>query len=331
MPRVSVIIPVYNGAATVATAIESALAQDFGDFEIIAVNDGSTDNSLAILERYLDRVRVLSQPNGGISAARNTAVAASRAEYLAFLDCDDLWQPTFLSRTVAALDADRRCVLAFTDLAMIDSVGRPLNRSLVGNRAGHAPSFDEMFTRLWPIMPSAVLMRREIFARVGGFSEQFRGLGYEDVWMWMLAREQGPFAYVTEPLVTWRFAMFPEPLKTRRKPREAGRIFTQLVHDRWGIDARPLLRSRERAYRSIFGYIGLQALADGDRASARQAFSRALRIDPMRLRNYLRYARTFLPASLARALTGSSSRARKTAAHSAKGSVEVSPESPPPD
>jgi glycosyltransferase involved in cell wall biosynthesis len=311
--RVSVIIPVYNGAATIADAIESALAQDFRDFEIIAVNDGSTDDSLAILGRYRDRIQILSRPNGGISAARNTAVAASHGEYLAFLDCDDLWQPTFLSRTVAALDADSRCVLAFTDLAMIDSVGIPLNRSLVGDRAGHAPSFDEMFTRLWPIMPSAVLMRRAAFDRVGGFSEQFRGIGYEDVWMWMLAREQGPFAYVTESLVTWRFAMYPEPLKTRRKPREAGVIFTQLVRDRWGIDARPLLRSRERAYRSILGYIGLQALAGGNRASAREAFARALKIDPMRVRNYLRYARTFLPLSLARALSGRRARTPKPA------------------
>ena len=79
-----------------------------------------------------------------------------------------------------------------------------------------------------PLQPNAV---------IATISERFRGLGYEDVWMWMLAREQEPFAYVTEPLVSWRFALFPLPLKIRRKPREAGRIFQQLVRDRWGIDA----------------------------------------------------------------------------------------------
>ncbi|MDB5107598.1 MAG: glycosyl transferase [Candidatus Binatus sp.] len=311
MPKVSVVIPIFNGAATVAEAVESALAQTFRDFEVIAVNDGSTDGTLEVLASYRDRIKIISRPNGGISAARNTGVAESSGEYLAFLDCDDIWKPEFLTRAVAALDADRECVLAFADVQLIDSDGQPLDTRLANHAAGQAPTLAAMFERLWPIMPSAVVMRRIVFERIGGFSEKFRGVGYEDVWMWMLAREKGPFAYIAEPLVKWRFALFPRPLKIRRPPTEAGRIFAQLAHERWNVDVRPLLRSREHAYRSILGYIGLLALRSGDSVTARRAFAVAIRLDPRRVRNYLRYGRTFLPATMARALSGGTGRTEK--------------------
>ena len=76
--------------ATVAEAVQSALAQTFRDAEVIAVNDGSTDGTLAALEPFRDRIRIITRPNGGISAARNSGVAESSGEYLAFLDCDDV-------------------------------------------------------------------------------------------------------------------------------------------------------------------------------------------------------------------------------------------------
>src|SRR3954468_22992204 len=131
MPQVSVIIPVFNAAATVAETIESVLRQTFDDYEIIVVDDGSTDRTAHVLGRYQDRIQMIRRPNGGISAARNSGVAVSRGEYLAFLDGDDLWVPDFLARTVAALEDDPDCVMAFTDLVIVDSEGRELKTSLV--------------------------------------------------------------------------------------------------------------------------------------------------------------------------------------------------------
>jgi glycosyltransferase involved in cell wall biosynthesis len=316
MPQVSVIIPVFNAAATIAETIESVLRQTFEDYEIIVVDDGSTDRTSQVLGRYQDRIQMVRRPNGGISTARNSGVGVSRGEYLAFLDGDDLWVPDFLSRTVAALENDPECVMAFTDLVIVDSEGRELKTSLVGDRVEHAPTLEDLFARLWPIMPSAVMMRRSAFDQSGGFSEEFRGYGYEDVYMWMRAREIGKFLYVPERLVVWRFSLFPKPLKRGRKERDAARLFERLARERWNVDVAGLIRARERAPRTILGYIGLTALDNGDRATARDAFARALRFDPLRLRNYLRYARTYLPLRMARALGGRTSHGPKTAERS---------------
>lgn len=306
MPRVSVVIPVFNSARTVAEAIDSALAQTFRDFDVVAVDDGSTDASAGVLARYESRIRVVSRPNRGLSAARNAGVRAGQGELLAFLDADDAWLPGYLARMVDALDRQPECVLAYAHLHIVDSDGRELGAAIEGAQVGRAPQLTEMFERLWPIMPSAVVMRRAAFDAIGGFAEEFRGLGYEDVFMWMRARELGPFAHVAEPLVRWRFSLFPSPLKRGGKEREAAALFLRMVRERWNVDASALVRARERAPRSILGYIGLRALADGDRATARRAFARALRFDPLRMKNYLRYVRTFLPAPMARALSGRS-------------------------
>ncbi len=304
MARVTAIVPVYNGAATIAEAIDSALAQSYRDLEVIVVNDGSTDATAEVLRRYEGRIKVIDRKNGGIAAARNTGVAASQSEYLAFLDCDDIWAPTMVERTVAALDDNRDCVLAYTNCAVIDSDGHDLRSALVGAGVDHAPTLDEMLSRLWPIMPSAVIMRRSIFDACGGFSEEFRSYGFEDVIFWLRVREEGAFHYLPECLVKWRFSLFPSPLKTRWRKPEACITFDRILRERYGISSDRLLAARARANRSILGYIGLRALRDGNRASAREAFRRALQMKPTRVKSILRYLKTYLPLGMARALSG---------------------------
>jgi glycosyltransferase involved in cell wall biosynthesis len=100
---VSVVIPVYNGEDFLAEAIESVLAQDYASFEVIVVDDGSTDRSGAIADAFAAPVRCVHQPNRGQGAARNAGVENARGEYLAFLDADDLWAPDKLSAQVAKL------------------------------------------------------------------------------------------------------------------------------------------------------------------------------------------------------------------------------------
>jgi len=306
MPRVSVVIPVYNAAATVGGAIDSVLAQTFTDLEIIAVDNGSTDRSREVLAGYSRHVKVLEEPKRGPSAARNTGVRASSGEYLGFLDADDWWRPTMLERTVQALDRDPDCALVFTDLALVDSTGREQMASLVGE--SHPPTVAEMLERLWPILPSGVLMRRRAFDLAGGFEETLTA--FEDVYLWLRAREHGNFLYLAEPLAVWRFALFPDPLKPGGGQDEAGVIFERMVRERYGVSAHRQVLARRRAPRSILGYIGLRALAAGDRALARRAFARAIRFDPLRIKNYLRFARTLLPDAMARALSGRSRAAR---------------------
>lgn len=98
---ISVIIPVFNGAQYVAEAIESVLAQDYPAVEIIAVNDGSTDDSARVLQGFGERIRIVSQTNRGLGASRNAGIAVARGELLAFLDHDDWWEPTKLSQQMA--------------------------------------------------------------------------------------------------------------------------------------------------------------------------------------------------------------------------------------
>jgi glycosyltransferase involved in cell wall biosynthesis len=307
MPRVSVIIPAFDAARTLEQAIASVRAQTYTDFEIVAVDDGSTDGSIEILGRYSGAVKILRQQNRGPSAARNLGIANSTAEFLGFLDADDWWKPGFLTTMVTALDREPQSVMAYCDLQLVDSLGRPFQTSLMAVREHRPPTVQDMLDTLWPIMPTGALIRRGALAAVGGYPEALRA--FEDVYLWLLLREQGPFAYVPEDLAMWRFAHFPAPLKAPGGQEAAGRIFRQMVRARYGVDPIRHVRSRERAPRSILGYIGLDALAHGDRTTARSAFRRAISLDPYRLRNYLRFARTVLPVGMARALSGKSGRA----------------------
>jgi glycosyltransferase involved in cell wall biosynthesis len=304
MARVSVIIPVFNAEKTVERAIESVLAQVFSDFEIVVVDDGSRDRSREILARYRDRITVLEQRNRGPSAARNLAISRSSGEYLAFLDADDWWAPGMLARMVAELDAAPACAMAYCDLEIVDANGEALNTSLVGARRELPPTLDDMLHALWPIMPSGVVMRRSALEGAGGWPEQLTA--FEDVYLWLRMREQGNFIYVPERLAAWRFSHYPVALKAPGGQERAGQVFRRMVRERYGVDPIRHVRGRRRAPRSILGYIGLSALAAGDRARARRAFVCALRFDPLRAKNYLRLARTFLPVTVARRLSGRS-------------------------
>ncbi|MGH7879095.1 MAG: hypothetical protein ACREQD_06315, partial [Candidatus Binataceae bacterium] len=111
-----------------------------------------------------------------------------------------------------------------------------------------------------------------------------------------------------------RFSAYPRPLKDLTFNSAARAQFARMVHERWGRSVEPLLRSRMRASRSLLGYIGLRELRNGNRRRAREAFRRALQLDPWRVKNYLRWTRTWLPDGLARALGGRTARtiARET-------------------
>lgn len=126
-PRVSVVMPVYNVAAYVEAAVASVLTQDFADFELLIVDDGSTDDSLARCQAFNDpRLRIICQANRGLAGARNTGIRHARGQYVAFLDSDDLWTPDKLTAHVAHLDADPRLGVSYCQSAFIDGHGHRL-------------------------------------------------------------------------------------------------------------------------------------------------------------------------------------------------------------
>jgi glycosyltransferase involved in cell wall biosynthesis len=198
-PQVSVVIPAYNAAWCVGRAIDSVLAQTFRDFELIVVDDGSTDGTAAVLAAYGDKLRVVAQANGGMSNARNAGIRAASGRYLAFLDADDRWLPDKLARQVALLDA--RPELAFC--AAVTELEDPEGRN-VGEWRGSSVALagiSEVFANHAAVAggASAVLARRHLVAKLGGFDENLAGAEDTDLWMRLAGR--GGFACIPEPLV----------------------------------------------------------------------------------------------------------------------------------
>ena len=197
-PAVSVVIPAYNAAWCVGKAIDSVLAQDFLDREVIVVNDGSTDETPAVLAGYGDAIRVVDQPNGGLSNARNSGIREARGEYVAFLDADDWWLPGKLSRQMALMR--NRPELGFTSAAarVEDPNGKLVNIwacahwqgsflvHLFGSNADVAGS------------GSTVIAHRVLFEQTGGFDETLHSL--EDIDMWMRLAAVTDYACLEEPL-----------------------------------------------------------------------------------------------------------------------------------
>src|SRR5438270_1336965 len=125
-PLVSIVIPTYNRAAIISRTIDNIFRQTYPNFEVIVIDDGSTDDTQSVLKRYHDRVRVVRQSNAGPAIARNNGARVAAGEIIAFQDSDDLWEPTKLQRQVALLETDTSipCCLCGTRMGQVD--GKPL-------------------------------------------------------------------------------------------------------------------------------------------------------------------------------------------------------------
>jgi glycosyltransferase involved in cell wall biosynthesis len=272
---VSAITCVYNGAPTIAKAIDSILAQAIDGMDIIVVDDGSTDSTRTVLERYGSRIKLLVQPNAGVSAACNAAVRVSSSEYLAFLDADDVWLPGRVAKTVAALQRNRQAQLAFTDYL----IGPDLGAALDVIAFDGSPSLDDML-RLWmPIARSAVTMRRETFERCGGFPEGVRW--GEDMCLWLRTREQGTFQHINEPLAIYRRMTFPS--SEQRYSLAARKRFERVVLTRFGNRAKPLIREARAQFASVLLNSALRQIEAGDRRGALRSWSVLMRCNPLYL------------------------------------------------
>jgi glycosyltransferase involved in cell wall biosynthesis len=306
-PRVSVIIPVYNGAATIDRALKSVFDQTFTDYEIVICDDGSTDNTPAILAKYGEKLRVVRQANRGLPAARNAAITASGGELLALIDHDDEWLPQKLELAVAAMTSDLGASLLYSDKIVVNEAGEEFRLSEVRPETAHAPTMDEMQTRIWPITPSTVVMRRDAFDRAGGFCEEL--ISAEDIHFWLLMREQGHFIYLPDRLVRFTYGqVFPKVLNRDIGPT----AIVDLIRARYGSRADGLVKDFIRHRVRMIANAGVIEMSKGNMQGARRCFIRVLQYDPRHVKSYLRIARTFLPAPVRRALGGRASRAERT-------------------
>lgn len=197
-PLVSVVIPAYNAAWCVRRAVDSVLAQEMRDFELIVVDDGSTDATTEVLAGYGDALRVLRKPNGGLSSARNAGIAAAIGRYVAFLDADDWWLPDKLARQTALLESKPEVLFCSTTTAVRSPEGKPLPDWRCGEDGGSALACIFKANAYVAGSGSAVLVRREAFEQAGFFDETLRSL--EDIDMWMRLAALGGYACIDEPL-----------------------------------------------------------------------------------------------------------------------------------
>ncbi|MBD2579593.1 glycosyltransferase [Oscillatoria sp. FACHB-1406] len=201
MPLISVLISVYNGEKTIRETLESVLAQTFSDFEIVIINDGSTDSTVEAINSLGDsRIHIFSYPNAGLNASRNRAISHAEGEYVSFLDADDLWTPDKLELQLKALQdyPEAAAVYSWTDYIDIES------KFL---RTGPHHSFQgDVFAKLLLAdfigSGSNPLIRKSAFAEVGDFDTSIKG--GQDWDMWVRLARRYPFAVVPSVQILYR-------------------------------------------------------------------------------------------------------------------------------
>ena len=208
-PAISVIIPTYNRAATIGRAIDSVFSQTRRDFEVVVVDDGSTDETKNVLASYSDKIVAIAQKNAGPAAARNAGIAAAQGDWLAFLDSDDIWLPAKLERQLAETeqsDAD----LSFHDVSVRYSDGRPgiaswnafvnasdLKRAPL-NTGLLADAFERMMTTGHLFYTTTFMAKRRALASMGGFRPELRTS--EDLELYFRLAVRYRVAFIAEPL-----------------------------------------------------------------------------------------------------------------------------------
>ncbi len=198
-PLVSVVMPAYNVAWCVGRAVDSVLAQDYAKRELIVVNDGSTDDTRAVLAAYGDRIVVVDQDNRGMSAARNAGIDRARGTYVAVLDSDDWWLPAKLARQVELMESRPEIGFCSTSARVVNGEGQLINdwRCPVRNPQILLTLFAENAAIAGGC--SAVMVRKALLDQVGSFDESLRGFEDPDLWI-RLAAVSG-YACIDETLV----------------------------------------------------------------------------------------------------------------------------------
>lgn len=199
-PLVSVIVPAFNAATTIATCIRSIIAQTYGPIEIVVVDDGSTDATADVARSFGGTVRCVVQENAGDAAARNTGIAASTGTYVAFLDADDLWLPGKLAAQVAVMERDRSIGATQCGAVHVDAALHPLEVRRC--RPGRMTTMDVLRFRDLHALSSSLVVRRGCLERIGPIDLSVRGKDEWDLAI-RLARHCGLWS-VADALVLFR-------------------------------------------------------------------------------------------------------------------------------
>ncbi len=208
MPNVSVIIPTYNSAKFLPETIESVLGQTYQDFELIIIDDGSTDHTKEVIASYLkdhpQKIKYFYQKNSGVSAARNHGMQAAKGSFIAIIDSDDLWFPGRLMEGMKMMDAHPNVGLVHSNVINITEEGKPFNIISRNKKFLSGYISDYIFLRKADILCPTVLFRKECCDRLGGFDHNLATLGCEDRELWIRIAKQYEIAFIDKPLAYYR-------------------------------------------------------------------------------------------------------------------------------
>jgi len=241
-PLISVIIPIYNGEKYLRETIDSVIEQTEKNWEIIAVNDGSTDGSQKILEEYEKlipgRISVVSVENGGVSRARNIGADIAKGTYLAFLDQDDLWSSHKLEHQMVLFSTEPSLILSFTNQTIIDEHGNTIKviHYIFDHRHRGYVLETLIFMNFIPI--SSVVIKRDIFLGMGGFDPQF---AFVEDWDFLLkVARDFTVDYIDEPLVLYRQHKESGTFTNSRRLKKE----VHIIYNKWKKTAPSLRRRR---------------------------------------------------------------------------------------
>ena len=287
MQKVSVILTCYNGARWIGKAIESVLAQAYKDFELLIIDDGSTDNSRDVIASYLydKRVHYIYQENKGFSAAVNRGITESNGSLIGFIGQDDIWMPNKLELQVKYLSKHEEVDLVHSNYCSIDSEGR-----IVGVRDIKIPQVsskkkvvEHLFLNNF-IGFETVLVKRKCFDEVGFFDERMVGFSDHDMWL----RIAGKFniqGYIGKPLVKKRIHEL-----QLSKVRIEDNLKDEFLLVKKAIDLYPFLKKIERKkLASLYYAWGIALLQKGNREAAKRKFLKSIRSQPWKVKSIIAY------------------------------------------
>jgi glycosyltransferase involved in cell wall biosynthesis len=286
MPKVSIILPCYNGARWISQSIESVLAQTYNDLELIIIDDGSKDNSREIISSYLydKRIHYIYQENKGFSSALNEGIRESTGDFIGFIGQDDLYMPNKLQIQVKYLNEHKNIDLVHSNYCFIDSNGQ-----VIGVRDMKVPKFSSRWKMIEYLFINnfigfeTVLVRRNCFDEVGLFDERMTGFSDHDMWL----RIAGKFniAYINLILV-----------KKRKHERQLSRTaFEKCLRDEFlminkAIKQYPFLRKAiGKKLAGLYYSSGITLLEKGAKEEAKQKFLKVIQYRPWKFKAVIAY------------------------------------------
>lgn len=280
--QVSVVIPAYNQAHFLADAMRSVLAQTYTDFELILVDDGSTDDTPAVARQFNgllpNRLHYIRQTNQGLAGARNTGIRSAAGEFVALLDSDDQWLPDYLKKMLQMTEEQPQATVYYCPVVYMDADGRELPQQTTGIELSPDQIYPAMLRANF-LVPSTILARRQVVLEAGLFDPIFRRLQDWELWLRLL-RAGHTFAGTRERLV--RYRLHGSSLSSDAVGGQ--RAALAMVEKLFGSDDgqyQGWLEEKRRAYGGAYRYQVLSYVQrQDDWQSAAQYLRKALQVDP---------------------------------------------------